>query len=256
MSYWASGKVKEVRRRTLGGGKLVKLEYVQLFPHRKIAAEFLGTALLVATVVGSGIMAQNLSPDIGVQLTMNALSTIATLGIIIWVFLPVSGAHFNPVVTLMDVVRKQQPVGEGVLYIVAQCLGGVAGAALAHSMFGKPLWFASENVRTGTGTWIGEIVATAGLLFVIVAMVRRGAIHLIPVIVPAWIMAAYIFTSSTSFANPAVTLGRMGTDTFSGIAPASLPLFVVMQIIGAGLGTAAAHYFVPEIESTTDEEVV
>lgn len=227
---------------------------MQLFPHRKLLAEFLGTALLVATVVGSGIMAQNLSPDIGVQLTMNALSTIATLGIIIWVFLPISGAHFNPVVTLMDVVRKQQSIVEGIGYVVAQCLGGVAGAALAHSMFDKPLWFASQNVRTGTGVWIGEIVATAGLLFVIVAMVRRGAFHLIPVIVPAWIMAAYIFTASTSFANPAVTLGRMGTDTFSGIAPASLPLFVVMQILGAALGTAAAHYFVPQVDSQVDDD--
>lgn len=235
---------------------IVKLEYVQLFPHRKILAEFVGTALLVATVVGSGIMAVNMSPDVGVQLTMNALSTIATLGIIIWVFLPISGAHFNPVVTLMDVVRRHQPVTEGLAYMVAQCGGGVAGAALAHSMFGKPLWFASETVRTGTGVWIGEIVATAGLLFSIVVMVRRNAVHLIPVIVPAWILAAYIFTSSTSFANPAVTLGRMGTDTFSGIAPESLPLFVVMQIVGAGIGTAAGHYFVPQVaEAATTDSV-
>jgi arsenate reductase len=212
---------------------------------RRAAAEFLGTGVLVATVVGSGIMGTLLSDNLAVTLLINALATVAVLAVLIWAFGPISGAHFNPVVSGGEMVRREIPILEGVIYIVAQVLGACAGAILANLMFALPAVTTSTNERTGANIWLGEIVATAGLLLVIGALTRTGRGTLGPVLVPAWIGAAYFFTSSTSFANPAVTVGRSLTDTFSGIAPASVPLFIVFQIVGAAVGALLTEYFYP-----------
>jgi glycerol uptake facilitator-like aquaporin len=212
---------------------------------RRAAAEFLGTGVLVATVVGSGIMGTLLSDNLAVTLLINALATVAVLGVLIWALGPISGAHFNPVVSGVEMVRREMPILEGVIYIVAQVLGACAGAILANLMFALPAVNVSTNERTGSNIWLGEIVATAGLLLVIGALTRTGRGTLGPVLVPAWIGAAYFFTSSTSFANPAVTVGRSLTDTFSGIAPSSVPLFIVFQIVGAAVGALLTEYFYP-----------
>jgi len=212
---------------------------------RRAAAEFLGTGVLVATVVGSGIMGTLLSDNLAVTLLINALATVAVLAVLIWAFGPISGAHFNPVVSGVEMVRREMPILEGVIYIVAQVLGACAGAILANLMFALPAVNTSTNERTGSNIWLGEIVATAGLLLVIGALTRTGRGTLGPVLVPAWIGAAYFFTSSTSFANPAVTVGRSLTDTFSGIAPSSVPLFIVFQIVGAAVGALLTEYFYP-----------
>ncbi len=209
------------------------------------AAEFLGTAMLVATVVGSGIMGTQLSDNLALTLLINAVATVAALGVLIWAVGPISGAHFNPVVTAVTVIRREMPVVEAGVYVVAQVAGALAGVALANLMFGLPAWQASTHVRTGFPIWLGEIVATAGLLLVIGALTRTGRGHLGAVLVPAWIGAAYFFTSSTSFANPAVTIGRAFTDTFSGIAPASVPMFIVFQIVGAAVGALLTEFFYP-----------
>jgi arsenate reductase len=158
---------------------------------------------------------------------------------------PISGAHFNPVVTGVEVVRREMPVGEAALYVVAQVAGALGGVALANLMFDLPAWQASTNERAGWPIWLGELVATAGLLLVIGALTRTGRGHLGPALVPAWIGAAYFFTSSTSFANPAVTIGRSLTDTFSGIAPASVPMFIVVQVVGATVGALLTEYLYP-----------
>jgi arsenate reductase len=212
---------------------------------RRAAAEFLGTGVLVATVVGSGIMGTLLSDNLAVTLLINALATVAVLAVLIWAFGPISGAHFNPVVSGVEMVRREMPILEGVIYIVAQVIGACAGAILANLMFALPAVNVSTNERTGSNIWLGEIVATAGLLLVIGALTRTGRGTLGAALVPAWIGAAYFFTSSTSFANPAVTVGRSLTDTFSGIAPASVPLFIVFQIVGAAVGALLTEYFYP-----------
>jgi arsenate reductase len=212
---------------------------------RRAAAEFLGTGVLVATVVGSGIMGTLLSDNLAVTLLINALATVAVLGVLIWALGPISGAHFNPVVSGVEMVRREMPILEGVIYIVAQVIGACAGAILANLMFALPAVNVSTNERTGSNIWLGEIVATAGLLLVIGALTRTGRGTLGAALVPAWIGAAYFFTSSTSFANPAVTVGRSLTDTFSGIAPASVPLFIVFQIVGAAVGALLTEYFYP-----------
>lgn len=212
---------------------------------RRAAAEFLGTGVLVATVVGSGIMGTLLSDNLAVTLLINALATVAVLAVLIWAFGPISGAHFNPVVSGVEMVRREMPILEGVIYIVAQVIGACAGAILANLMFALPAVNTSTNERTGSNIWLGEIVATAGLLLVIGALTRTGRGTLGAALVPAWIGAAYFFTSSTSFANPAVTVGRSLTDTFSGIAPSSVPLFIVFQIVGAAVGALLTEYFYP-----------
>lgn len=212
---------------------------------RRLAGEFLGTALLVATVIGSGIMGTVLNDNLAVTLLVNAVATVAALGVLIWIIGPISGAHFNPVVSGVEMARREMPVGEGLAYMGAQILGACSGAILANLMFELPAVNVSTNVRSGAGVWLGEIVATAGLLFVIGALTRTGRGHLGPLLVPAWIGAAYFFTSSTSFANPAVTIGRSLSDTFAGIAPVSVPLFIVFQIIGAALGALLTEYFYP-----------
>jgi glycerol uptake facilitator-like aquaporin len=190
-------------------------------------------------------MAVRLSPDIGVQLLINALATVAALGVQISVLGPVSGAHFNPAVTLVALARRELGPAEGGRYVAAQLLGAVAGVALADLMFGLPAWQPSTHERTGAGVLLGEAVATAGLLLVIGALTRTGRGHLGAVLVPAWIGSAYFFTSSTSFANPAVTVGRSLTNTFSGIAPSSVPAFIGAQLIGAAIGAGLTELFLP-----------
>jgi len=212
---------------------------------RRATAEGIGTATLVATVVGSGIMATRLSADIGLQLLINALATVAALAVLIWSLGPVSGAHFNPAVTLVAASRRELAWAEAGLYVAAQVLGAVAGTVVAHLMNGLPATTASTHVRTGAGQWLGEVVATAGLLSLIGALTRTGNGRLGPALVPAWIGAAYFFTSSTSFANPAVTIGRSVTDSFSGIAPGSVLGFVAAQLVGAALGAALTELFHP-----------
>jgi len=212
---------------------------------RRIFAEFLGTAMLVAVVVGSGIMAANLTTDVGVQLLINALATAAGLGVLIWVLGPISGAHFNPAVTLVAVTRREIAPLEAGGYVVLQIIGAVAGATLANLMFSLPAWSESTRDRASGGLWIGEIVATAGLLLVIGAITRTGHANLGAVLVPAWIGAAYFFTASTSFANPAVTVGRAFSDTFAGISPASVLPFIGFQLIGAAIGAALTEVLYP-----------
>ena len=204
----------------------------------KAVAEFSGTALLVTVVVGSGIMGTNISQDAGVALLINAFSTIFALALLIWLLGPISGAHFNPAVSLVQLVSRQQPIRETLAYIPAQIAGAISGAILANIMFDLPAIQISANERVSTGTLVGEVVATAGLVALIGVLSNRDQGRFIPVAVAAWIGSAYFFTSSTSFANPAVTIGREFTDTFAGIAPDSVLPFIAAQLVGAALGLA------------------
>jgi len=204
---------------------------------RRLFAEGLGTALLLAIVIGSGIMGETLAAgNAAVALLANTLATVSGLYALITIFGPVSGAHFNPVVSLAMTLRGDLPRTHLAPFVLVQLAGAAAGAWLAHAMFELPLLQLSTHVREGTGQWLAEVVATAGLLLVI----RRGPPGEVPKLVAAWIGAAYWFTASTSFANPAAVFGRMLSDTFSGIAPASVPGFVVAEIFGALLGSALA----------------
>ena len=229
---------------------------------RRLLAEFLGTGLLVAVVIGSGIAAQQLSPtDVGVQLLQNSLTTVFGLGVLILVFGPVSGAHFNPVVSAVDwAIGRRARTGltgpDLTAYTAAQILGGIGGALLANTMFGLDAVQISQHVRSTPGLWIGEIVATAGLIALILTLARTGRAALSAAAVAAWIGAAYWFTSSTSFANPAVTIARMFSDTFAGIAPASVPLFVVFQIVGAALGAGLALLLYPDTATAADDVLI
>lgn len=201
--------------------------------------------MLVAVVVGSGIMGASLTDDVGLTLLINAIATVAGLGVLIWVLGPISGAHFNPAVTTVAAVQRELPAAEAVLYVAAQLLGGFSGAVLANTMFALPGLELATNSRGGSHLWLGEVVATAGLIFVIGALTRTGNARLGPVLVAAWIGAAYFFTSSTSFANPAVTFGRMFTDTFTGIAPQYAPAFIISQFVGAAVGALLTTLFFP-----------
>ncbi|MGW1745108.1 aquaporin [Streptomyces sp. NPDC002092] len=210
---------------------------------RRVLAEALGSAALVAVVVGSGIQAGELSRDVGVQLLANSLATVFGLGVLIVLLGPVSGAHFNPVVTLAAWLTGRRAGGgfttrDLAAYVAAQIAGAIAGAVLADAMFGKPLVRWSTHDRSAGHLLLGEIVATAGLTLVIFGLARVSRAHLAPVAVASYIGAAYWFTSSTSFANPAVTIGRAFTDTFAGIAPGSVAPFVAAQVVGALLGLA------------------
>jgi len=216
---------------------------------RRVAAEAIGTGLLVAVVVGSGIQATELSRDVGVQLLANSLATVFGLGGLILVLGPVSGAHFNPVVTLAAWFTGRRTSGGLALrdvaaYVPAQVAGGIGGAILADAMFAKPLVRFSAHDRFAGHLWLGEVVATAGLILLVLGLGRIGRAASAPAAVASYIGAAYWFTSSTSFANPAVTIGRAFTDTFAGIAPASVPPFIAAQLVGAvlGLGIVAAVY--------------
>lgn len=210
---------------------------------RRLLAEFLGTGLLVTVVVGSGIAAAELSPDdIGLQLLENSMATVFGLAILILMLGPVSGAHFNPVVTVADwFLSRQDPEGFSAThiapYVAAQSTGAIAGALLANAMFDVGTTF-SEHERASGGHLLGEVVATAGLILLIFALVRSDRTAVIAPAVGAYIGAAYWFTSSTSFANPAVSLGRLFSDTFAGIAPSSVPAFVLAQVAGAAIGVA------------------
>ena len=179
------------------------------------------------------------------QLLVNATATVAVLAVLIAVLGPVSGAHFNPAVTLVEAARGDLPPGEAGAYVAAQLVGGLAGTGVANLMFELPAYQASRHPRSGAGVWLGEVVATAGLLFVIAALTRTGRGRLGPLLVPAWIAGAYFFTSSTSFANPAVTLARVWSDTFAGIAPASVPACIATQAVGAALGAVLAVVLFP-----------
>jgi glycerol uptake facilitator-like aquaporin len=213
---------------------------------RKAAAEATGTALLLATVVGSGIMGERLAGgNVAVALLANTLATGAGLVALILAFGPVSGAHLNPAVTLAEAARGALPWREVPAYLAAQLAGAFAGVAVAHVMFGEPVLFASHHERTGVAQWVSEFVATFGLLVTIrgCAKARPG---LVPFAVGAYITAAYWFTSSTSFANPAVTAARSMSDTFAGIRPADVPMFVVAQLLGAAAATLLFGWLTPE----------
>jgi glycerol uptake facilitator-like aquaporin len=228
----------------------------------RLLAEFVGTALLVAVVVGSGIAAAQLSPDdVGLQLLENSTATAFGLAVLILVFGPVSGAHFNPVVSAADWllgrrVRTGIAVRHLTAYAVVQVLGGVAGAALANLMFDRRVLELATKQRITTGHLVGEVVATAGLIAVIFALARTGRAALSAAAVGAYIGAAYWFTSSTSFANPAVTIGRMFSDTFAGIAPSSAPGFIAAQIVGAAIGLMLILVLYPDAADTADQAVI
>ena len=213
---------------------------------RAAAGEFLGSAGLATVVVGSGIAAERLSPgDTGLQLFENAFATALGLTVLILVFATVSGAHFNPVVTLADITLHREKWSIAAVYLPAQVIGCIAGAILANLMFAEPAVAWSTTERSGWPFLLGEVVATAGLVVVIFALVRTGRSHLAALAVGAYIGAAYFFTSSSSFANPAITIGRMFTDTFAGISPASALPFIGAQIVGAALGWIAVRVLFP-----------
>ena len=203
---------------------------------RRLTAEALGTALLVSAVVGSGIMADRLTDDTALSLLANTIATGAALIMLITIFAPISGAHFNPVVTLVMALRRDLPATHAVPYIVAQCAGGIAGTLLAHAMFDLPILQLSTTIRTGPAQWLAEAIATFGLILAILGAINARAN--VALTVAAYITAAYWFTASTSFANPAVALARALTDTFAGIRPADLPGFILAQIAGALIAAA------------------
>ena len=199
---------------------------------RRLAAEALGTLFLVATVVGSGIMAESLTKDLGLALLANTLATGAVLVVLIAILGPISGAHFNPAVTVIFTLKRELTPAEALGYMVAQIAGGIAGTLLAHAMFGLPLWEASLRVRTGGPQWLAEGVAAFGLVGTILGGLKFNR-PAVPWLVGLYITAAYWFTSSTSFANPAVAIARSLTNTFSGIRPADLPGFITAELAGA-----------------------
>ena len=229
---------------------------------RRLVAEFLGTALLVAAVVGSGIMATKLSPgDVGLQLLENSTATAFALGALILIFGPVSGAHFNPVVSAADWwLGRRDRTGlrptELAGYVVAQVLGAIGGSVLANLMFALAPVTWSTHHRSGGHLWLGEVVATSGLILLIFALARSGRASVAPAAVGAYIGAAYWFTSSTSFANPAVTIGRAFTNTFAGIAPVSLVGFIAAQLVGAAVGVALIAVLYPGAGAAAADVVV
>jgi glycerol uptake facilitator-like aquaporin len=222
---------------------------------KKVVAEALGTALLLAAVVGSGIMAEELArPNVALALLANTVATGAALVALIIAFGPISGAHFNPVVTLADASQGGLAWREVPAYVGAQIAGAFIGVAAAHVMFKQPaLFFASQHQRSGIAQLTGEFVATFGLLAVIWGSARRRPRH-VPFAVGAYITAAYWFTSSTSFANPAVTLARAASDTFAGIRPADAPGFIIAQLAGGAAATAVFRWLAPSLPRATDEE--
>lgn len=229
---------------------------------RRVAAEALGTAALVAVVVGSGIQATTLTQDIGVRLLANSLATVFGLGVLIALLGPVSGAHFNPVVSLAAWFTGRRTGGEAtplrdvIAYVPAQIAGAVAGAMLADAMFAEPLVRFSTHDRSAGHLWLGEVVATAGLVWLVFGLARAGRAHQAPLLVASYIGAAYWFTSSTSFANPAVTVGRAFTDTFAGIAPASVLPFLAAQLVGAAVGLGLVALCFGRPAPASEDEVV
>jgi glycerol uptake facilitator-like aquaporin len=223
---------------------------------RKLVSEALGTALLLATVVGSGIMGESLAGgNVAIALLANTIATGAGLVCLILTFGPISGAHFNPAVTLADASQGGLAWREVPGYILAQLAGAFIGVAVAHGMFGKPTFFASQHVRSGAPQLFSEFVATFGLLAVIWGVVRRRSAA-VPFAVGAYITAAYWFTASTSFANPAVTLARAASDTFAGIRPADAPGFIVAQLVGAMAATLLFRWLAPALPTAAKDVVV
>jgi glycerol uptake facilitator-like aquaporin len=223
---------------------------------RRLLAEFLGSMLLAALVVGSGIAAQRLSTDVGIQLLENAAATAAGLFAIILMFGPVSGAHFNPVVSLVDAAFGGLRWHDAAAYIPTQIAGCASGAVLANAMFAEAAVSISETHRASGAHLLAEIVATAGLVLVIFALARSGRAAAAPAAVGAYIGAAYWFTSSTSFANPAISVGRMFSDTFAGIAPASVPAFIGAQLVGGALAFALVRMLYPGLGASDAADVV
>jgi len=229
---------------------------------RRMLAEFLGTAMLVTTVVGSGIMASTLSPhDTGLQLLENSTATALGLAALILTFGPVSGAHFNPVVSAADWwLGRRTRTGLSAVdlggYTIAQVGGAIGGSVLANLMFDLHAVSLAHTTRSAGHLWLGEIVATTGLLMLIFALARSGRAAVAPAAVGAYIGAAYWFTSSTSFANPAVTIGRAFTDTFAGIAPASVPGYLIAQMVGLVIGVGLLHALYPRLGDAADAVVV
>ena len=209
---------------------------------KRTIAELSGTATLLLVVIGSGVMATNLSKDVGVQLTINSAATGLILYILITLLGPISGAHFNPVVTTIQLFKKNMTASLAAAYLVAQLVGAVIGVALANFIFNLPIIEISQKDRTGAELFVSEILATAGLVFIIFTAIVQKSEAKIPVLVGAYISAAYFFTSSTSFANPAVTVARTLSDTFAGIAPGSVLPFIAAQIIGAALGLVLTKF--------------
>lgn len=223
---------------------------------RRVVSEALGTALLLSAVVGSGIMAERLSGgNAAIALLANTIATGAALVALILTFGSISGAHFNPAVTICDLIQGGLSRGDALAYIAAQIIGAFTGVAAANVMFELPVFFASQKVRTGGAQWFSEFVATFGLLSVIWGCVRLRSAVVVPFAVAAYITAAYWFTASTSFANPAVTLARSMSDSFAGIRPVDIPGFIIAQFLGAISATLIFRWLVP-VTSKDAESVV
>lgn len=218
---------------------------------RKLASEAFGTLGLVTAVVGSGIMAERLTDDVALQLLANTLPTGAILVVLITTLGPISGAHFNPVVSLAFLIKGQLTAAHAAAFTLAQVAGAILGTMLAHAMFAEPIFQLSQTVRTGSAQWLAETVAAFGLVFFILAALRTRA-EAVPWIVGLYITAAYWFTASTSFANPAVAIGRAFTDTFSGIRPLDVPGFIAAQVIGAVLATVFAGWLYRAVGADTE----
>jgi glycerol uptake facilitator-like aquaporin len=223
---------------------------------RQALAEALGSAGLVTVVVGSGIAAQRLSEDVGLQLLENALVTGAGLAALILAFGPVSGGHFNPVVTLADRIFGGVSTTQVAVYLTAQLLGGVAGAVSANLMFDLPAVTMSARDRSGSHLWLSEVLATFGLVVLIFALVRGGRTTIAPFAVGGYIAAAYWWSSSTSFANPMIDVARTLSDTFAGIAPSSVPMFVLAQLVGAALAVGVVAVLYADVTEVADDMLV
>ena len=221
---------------------------------RRLVAEALGTALLVAAVVGSGIMANRLTDDVALSLLGNTIPTGAMLVVLITILGPISGAHFNPAVTLVFALRREIQTKAAIAYVIAQITGGIAGTFLAHAMFDLPILQISQTVRAGSGQWIAELVAAFGLVFTILAGLRFRS-DAIPWLVGLYITSAYWFTASTSFANPAVAIARAFSNTFAGIRPSDVPAFIAAELAGALLALALAGWLLAEPKTFTDKTV-
>jgi len=213
---------------------------------KKVTAEFLGSLLLAASVVGSGIMATTLTQDIAIQLFVNTITTVFMLFVIITLFSSISGAHFNPLVTIVELFYKRVTFQEAALFVVSQIIGTSVGVVVANLMFNRPAIEESTFTRSGSYLFLAEVVATAGLILSILLLRHQNKGSMAAVIVPAWIGAAYIFTSSTSFANPAITFARSLSDSFAGISIKSVPMFILAQCFGAVLGVLLAAMFTTE----------
>ena len=220
---------------------------------KRLFAEALGTALLIISVIGSGIMATNLTDDVALQLLANSGATVGALIALILMFGPISGAHFNPAVTAATCIFDARPWSEFAPYAISQTIGGIVGAAIANSMFSIDILGPSTKIRQGSGILLGEVVATVGLLLVIFLIARGPRPESVSIAVGVWIGGAYWFTSSTSLANPAVTIARSFSESFAGIAPESVPMFIVMQLIGLVIAVIILRMFIerrPEARST------